>query len=73
MTSRSSKLTLPTPADALPGRAQPMPVPERHFVTGGPLEPEGTHLAWALFGMGCFWGEVMMLCQITCVVSLSVL
>jgi peptide-methionine (S)-S-oxide reductase len=72
MTSRSSKLALPTPADALPGRAQPMPVPERHFVTGGPLEPEGKHLAHALFGMGCFWGAERMFWQLPGVVSTAV-
>jgi peptide-methionine (S)-S-oxide reductase len=34
-----------------------MPVPEKHFVNGHPLEPpfpEG--MRRALFGMGCFWG-----------------
>lgn len=51
------KLTLPRPEDALPGRAQALPVPERHYVNGNRLTPpfpEGTELA--LFGMGCFWG-----------------
>jgi len=51
------KLKLPTPGEALPGREQPMPVPERHFVSGAPLQPpfpEG--LERAVFGMGCFWG-----------------
>lgn len=52
-----SKTTLPTPAQALPGRAATMRVPERHFVNGNPLKPpfpEG--LAIAVFGVGCFWG-----------------
>jgi peptide-methionine (S)-S-oxide reductase len=51
------KLKLPSPAEALPGRAEPMPVPERHFVNGHRLTPpfpEG--MERALFGMGCFWG-----------------
>ncbi len=51
------KLELPSREDALPGRAQKMPVPPRHFVNGNRLEPpfpEG--LETAIFGMGCFWG-----------------
>jgi peptide-methionine (S)-S-oxide reductase len=43
--------------DALPGRAERMPVPERHDVLGTPLEPpfpEG--LERAVVGLGCFWG-----------------
>jgi len=49
--------SLPTPDQALPGRAAAMPVPERHFVNGNrivPPFPEG--LALADFGLGCFWG-----------------
>ena len=51
------KTTMPSPAEALSGRREKMPVPERHFVNGNPLEgpfPDGT--ARAMFGMGCFWG-----------------
>ena len=32
-----AKQTLPSPADALPGRPEPMPVPDRHAVLGTPL------------------------------------
>ncbi len=51
------KLGLPTPDEALRGRAERMPIPERHFVNGRPLAgpfPEG--LEQAVFGLGCFWG-----------------
>ena len=50
-------LEMPAPEEALPGREQPMEVPESHFVNGNRLSPpfpEGLELA--LFGMGCFWG-----------------
>ncbi len=48
---------LPTPAEALPGRAESMPVPERHFVHGRPLQPPfPAGLERAMFGLGCFWG-----------------
>src|SRR2546423_4016564 len=45
------------PERALPGRNERMPVPDKHFVLGTPLEPpfpEGFQTA--VFGMGCFWG-----------------
>jgi peptide-methionine (S)-S-oxide reductase len=50
-------LDIPSPVESLPGRAQAMPVPERHFVNANRLAPpfpDGLELA--LFGMGCFWG-----------------
>ena len=49
--------SLPEPDQALPGRDEPMQVPERHHVLGtrlSPPFPEG--LEHAVFGLGCFWG-----------------
>jgi peptide-methionine (S)-S-oxide reductase len=43
--------------EALPGRTEPVPVPETHYVNGNritPPFPEG--LQTAVVGMGCFWG-----------------
>ena len=48
---------LPSAAEALPGRATPIPTASIHFVNGrklAPPYPEG--LAQAVFGLGCFWG-----------------
>ena len=58
-------MRIPTAAEALPGRAEPMPVPERHFVNGNRLQPpfpEG--LEQAMFGMGCFWGAERLFWQL---------
>jgi peptide-methionine (S)-S-oxide reductase len=52
----AEKLRLPRAEDALPGRAQKMPVAPRHVVTGAPMEPPWPGMAVAVFGMGCFWG-----------------
>jgi peptide-methionine (S)-S-oxide reductase len=52
-----SKARMPSEAEAPAGRVEPIPVPERHFVTRQPLKPpfpEG--LEQAVFGLGCFWG-----------------
>jgi peptide-methionine (S)-S-oxide reductase len=48
---------MPSAADALPGRAEPIPTAKYHFVNGHSLQgpyPEG--LERAVFALGCFWG-----------------
>jgi peptide-methionine (S)-S-oxide reductase len=53
----SGKDQIPSASEALPGRADKMPVAARHFVNGAPLEaPFPAGLQLATFGMGCFWG-----------------
>ena len=59
-----SKTTLPSPAEALPGRAETMQVPTRHYVNGRPLAgPFPAQLRRVQFGMGCFWGAERRLWQ----------
>jgi peptide-methionine (S)-S-oxide reductase len=51
------KTKTPTPQSALPGRAEKMPVPDKHHVSGARLEPPfPAGLERAIFGLGCFWG-----------------
>ncbi len=53
----NKKHTLPTPEEALPGRAESMSVPSEHYVNGNPLQPPFPEaMEMAMFGMGCFWG-----------------
>lgn len=57
MFSNQRKTRLPARDEALPGRSEPMRVPERHFVNGNSLEgPFAPGLQRAVFGLGCFWG-----------------
>ena len=50
--------SLPAEADALPGRAQALPIAERSLINGAnvkPPYPAGSEIAE--FALGCFWGE----------------
>jgi peptide-methionine (S)-S-oxide reductase len=58
------KLEIPKPEECLPGRAEPITRPGRHFFNGHPLAgpyPDGHEKA--LFGLGCFWGAERVLWQ----------
>jgi peptide-methionine (S)-S-oxide reductase len=73
MTFFRSKSQMPSPEQALPGRAEAIAVPDRHFVNGArivPPFPDGTALA--LFGLGCFWGAERKFWQAPGVVSTAV-
>ncbi|MEW9527729.1 peptide-methionine (S)-S-oxide reductase MsrA [Microbispora sp. NPDC049125] len=67
------KTVMVDPAEALPGRADVMPVATRHLVLGAPLAPpypDGTEIAD--FAMGCFWGAERIFWQTPGVVSTAV-
>ena len=64
---------MPDKEAALPGREQPVSIPERHFVNGNsmaPPYPEGMELA--MFGLGCFWGAEKKYWELEGVYSTSV-
>ena len=65
--------SMPTPADALPGRDAPLPLTNRHYVNGASLTgpwPDGTRTA--IFALGCFWGPEKDFWQTPGVVSTAV-
>jgi len=50
-------MTLPDPERALPGRSEPIPVADVHFVNGRSIKPPfPPGMLEVQFGMGCFWG-----------------
>jgi len=66
-------LRLPRPDQALPGCAEPMPVPDSHAVNGNRMKPPfPAGLQMAIFGMGCFWGAERKFWQATGVYSTAV-
>ena len=69
---KKMKTLLPA-SSTLPGRAERIPVPGRHFVNGNGLTPpfpEG--MERAVFGLGCFWGAERLFWQIPGVYSTAV-
>lgn len=52
-----NKSEMPAHEEALPGRDEPVEIPERHFVNGRSIkEPFPDGFGRAIFGVGCFWG-----------------
>jgi|TARA_Y100000310_G_scaffold325446_2_gene388931 peptide-methionine (S)-S-oxide reductase len=67
------KSTSPAVENALPGRAEAMPVGGCHFVNGTHLKPpfpRGSQQA--LFGLGCFWGAERLFWQLQGVFTTAV-
>ena len=67
------KSSMVDPVRALPGRDEPMRVPEKHFVNFHPLRgpyPDG--LETAIFALGCFWGAERIFWQIPGVYTTAV-
>ncbi len=57
MWMQKKRTEMPGPNDALPGRDTAMPVENRHFVSGHPIQPPFPDgMQQAMFGLGCFWG-----------------
>jgi peptide-methionine (S)-S-oxide reductase len=68
-----NKLKLPTPQDALKGRAEKMPVPARHDVLDAALSgPFPAGLETAMFALGCFWGAEKKFWQVPGVYTTAV-
>jgi peptide-methionine (S)-S-oxide reductase len=65
--------SMPSPDSALPGRSEPLPLTDRHFVNGASLKgrwADGTRTA--IFGLGCFWGAEKEFWETPGVVSTAV-
>jgi len=66
----TKKLSMPTPDEALSGRATPIPTAAEHFVFLRPLiEPLADGQEEAVFGMGCFWGVERIFWQVPGVIN----
>jgi peptide-methionine (S)-S-oxide reductase len=64
--------TIPDAQNALPGREQPIPTAETHFINGSSIQPPypaGSEIA--TFAMGCFWGAEKLFWQTPGVISTS--
>lgn len=63
---------LPTAAEALPGRAEPIMTPATHTVLGTPIDACPSGHREILLGMGCYWGAERLLWQLPGVYTTAV-
>ena len=64
---------MPKEEMALPGRNDDMKIVDRHYVLGSSqTNPSGNNLAYAMFGMGCFWGAERKFWTLEGIISTSV-
>lgn len=67
------KMRLPTAAEALPGRAEPLTTSQSHAVLGTPLKPPfPPGMQQIIVGMGCFWGAERLFWQLDGVYTTAV-
>ena len=67
------KSAMPAREEALPGRSNPLKMPETHFVNGHRITaPFPAGLKEAVFGLGCFWGAERLFWQLPGVYSTAV-
>jgi peptide-methionine (S)-S-oxide reductase len=70
---KQKPMNIPTAAEALPGRATPIPTATTHAVNGTPLKPPfPAGMETAIFGLGCFWGAERKFWQVPGVYTTAV-
>jgi peptide-methionine (S)-S-oxide reductase len=70
---KQKPMKIPTAAEALPGRPNPIPTASTHFVNGNPLKPPFPRgMETAIFGLGCFWGAERKFWQVPGVYTTAV-
>ena len=70
---RSKPTSIPSAAEALPGRTAEMSIAANHFVNGEALKgpyPEGAETIY--FGLGCFWGAERLFWELPGVIVTAV-